>query len=50
MQSVARVAQVLSDNGLQAEAFIQRADQNQAGIGVTRDQWNATFRNPLNVN
>ena len=31
--SVARVAQVLSDNGLQAEAFIQLADQNQASVG-----------------
>ena len=32
VQSVAGVAQVLGDDRLQAEAFIQLADQNQAGV------------------
>ena len=33
VQSVAGVAQVLGDDRVQPEAFIQLADQNQAGVG-----------------
>ena len=41
---------MLRDECPQPQAFIQLAHQNETGIEVMRDPWNATFRKPLNVN